>query len=252
MKFFIISIQIILLCFFTALNANAQKQNLSDANLIALQSDNAKKIELDEKKSTSSVKYKENTSIKKNSLIREEIQRYLGFETLFTRYITVPYDITMNTNVAGYYIDIGYIILMFLPIILIIGLKTRPIYGIITIITSFIFLILSTSNGIIIKNNFTRFDSNKENLLKFSSKNEVDGIIDLIISEIYYTFEIIAQPINNFIDNTFSGNADYVTYPILILAFVALFFILEKRLQNSDKLLKLLAFITLLFLFLCY
>jgi len=54
-------------------------------------------------------------------LIFEEIQRYLGYETLPVRYLSLPYDVTMNANVDAYYVEIGFLMLMFIPLILVIG-----------------------------------------------------------------------------------------------------------------------------------
>jgi len=44
---------------------------------------------------------------------REEVQRYFGYEDLAYRYITIPYDITMQTNQQGRFVDIGYALFAF-------------------------------------------------------------------------------------------------------------------------------------------
>jgi hypothetical protein len=57
---------------------------------------------------------------------REEIQRYLGYEAWFWRYFSVPYDLTMNTNIAGArYLDVGYLGWLFLPLLLLTFHRTR-------------------------------------------------------------------------------------------------------------------------------
>lgn len=47
---------------------------------------------------------------------REEIRRYLGFEQGAPLYLSVPYDLTMNTNIPfSRYLDISFLFLLLLP-----------------------------------------------------------------------------------------------------------------------------------------
>ncbi|MEQ8705799.1 MAG: hypothetical protein RIC19_17865 [Phaeodactylibacter sp.] len=69
---------------------------------------------------------KEKTDIRKKNLFsagdlarREEIQRYLGYESGFPLYASLPYDLTMNTNILkSQYIDIGLLFLALFPLLL--------------------------------------------------------------------------------------------------------------------------------------
>ncbi len=48
---------------------------------------------------------------------REELQRYMGFERGLPLYFSLPYDLTMNTNLPGLiYQDIGFLFLLILPL----------------------------------------------------------------------------------------------------------------------------------------
>ncbi|MEM9920828.1 MAG: hypothetical protein AAF990_22205 [Bacteroidota bacterium] len=60
---------------------------------------------------------------------KEEIQRYLGYEPTFWRYVSLPYDISTNTNIPGMrYLDIGYLLLALLPLLLFVAPgRSRPI-----------------------------------------------------------------------------------------------------------------------------
>lgn len=50
---------------------------------------------------------------------REEIQRYLGFEAPFWRYVSLPYDLTVNTNIPNArHLDLSFLFLLFLPLLL--------------------------------------------------------------------------------------------------------------------------------------
>jgi len=50
-----------------------------------------------------------------NESLYEEVQRYIGYEDLIYRYTSVPYDVNVNMNLNGYFVEIGYLLLMFLP-----------------------------------------------------------------------------------------------------------------------------------------
>lgn len=59
---------------------------------------------------------------------KEEIQRYLGYEDELWRYTSLPYDLTMNTNIPNNrYLDIGYLYLLLLPLLLLVSRRgNRP------------------------------------------------------------------------------------------------------------------------------
>ena len=63
-----------------------------------------------------------NTAVAKTR--REELQRYMGFETGLPLYLSLPYDLAMNTNLPGLiYLDIGFLWLLLLPLLL---LSVKP------------------------------------------------------------------------------------------------------------------------------
>jgi len=50
---------------------------------------------------------------------REEVKRYIGYESGFPLYLSLPYDASMNTNVRFLkYLDIGFLLLFFFPLLL--------------------------------------------------------------------------------------------------------------------------------------
>ncbi|MEM1324189.1 MAG: glycosyltransferase family 39 protein, partial [Bacteroidota bacterium] len=58
--------------------------------------------------------------------IREEVGRYLGYEARLWQYLSLPYDLTMNTNVTmRRYQDIGFLFLLLLPLLLLAGEHRR-------------------------------------------------------------------------------------------------------------------------------
>lgn len=55
---------------------------------------------------------------KVSSATKLDVHRFMGYEYLLPKYISLPYDASMNTNVRGPLFDIGYLLLLFLPILL--------------------------------------------------------------------------------------------------------------------------------------
>jgi hypothetical protein len=54
-----------------------------------------------------------------NTAVYEEVVRYLGYEQGLWLYTSIPYDLTTNVNIPfGRYLDIGFLLLMLLPLLL--------------------------------------------------------------------------------------------------------------------------------------
>ncbi|MDD4351680.1 MAG: glycosyltransferase family 39 protein [Candidatus Gracilibacteria bacterium] len=59
---------------------------------------------------------------------REEIGRYLGYTDGLKKYLLVPWTLTMNTNVQGLYVDIGFIFLALAPLALLLITRKKDLY----------------------------------------------------------------------------------------------------------------------------
>ena len=58
----------------------------------------------------------------KQQSVREEIQRYLGYESGIWRYTSLPYDLTTGFNIPGFrHTDVGFLFLLLFPLLLISG-----------------------------------------------------------------------------------------------------------------------------------
>ncbi len=188
----------------------------------------------------------------KSNAIREEIQRYLGYESLLPRYLTLPYDTSLNSNVDGYYVEIGYFLLLFIPLILLFVFRRKPILGFTVILGSLFLLIISTSNGVLVKEKIQRVNVNQENLQQYladypASENFSGNTIASIYSVLYQIY----QPINSLF-SSISGEKDAVTYPILFLLFVGLYLMVMTGISHKSTLLKALVSLTFLFTFLWF
>lgn len=58
----------------------------------------------------------QHNEVKKDKGIYEEISRFMGYEAGVLRFTTVPYDVTMKTNVHIYAADIGFLLLLLVPL----------------------------------------------------------------------------------------------------------------------------------------
>jgi len=182
-----------------------------------------------------------------NSPIREEIQRYMGYELLPERYLSLPYDLTMNTNVNGGFVDIGYLLFMFIPVILLLGFVRKPLYGSIIMVVSLVILSISTTTSFGIKRGIKQPLNIDENVDIF-----IDAVpfwdlpVSVACAYVYRGLCYIYEPTHTFI-RPYSGKSDAITYPLLTLLFVGFFFVLQKRLQHHDK--HILALANFLYLF---
>lgn len=195
---------------------------------------------------------KTKTELKRErQLIREEVQRYFGYEILPVRYFSLPYDTTVNSNIESYYVEIGFLMLMFVPIALMLGFRRKPVYGIIVMILTLLLVFLSTANGTLLKNKQSRVslfeDANWYS--NFEKDDYVAGPVDNIIVPLYKMSYKLYQPVNQFLLK-FSGNFDHITYPLLILLFLISSFLLQKYLKNKRELVQLVGMASLIFAFL--
>ncbi len=171
--------------------------------------------------------------IEKADAVREEIQRYMGYEPLLPRYLTLPYDATSNSNVFGPYVDIGYLFMALIPILFLFGLKKKPWIGILCMILLSILLYVSIGSGkIFFNNNFIHTNE----FIKQSADGSEILFPSKIITPIYKSIGQSYTGIDSFL-NKFSGNADGLTYPILFLLFGFMIFLIRQRTheQNNTK-----------------
>ena len=176
------------------------------------------------------------------SSVREEIQRYMGYEPLLQRYLSLPYDTSVNSNVSGAFVDISFLILALLPIIFLIGFRKKPILGISTMLLFGLIFLISISNGTLYSSKGT-VGIEQFNNLEANLKEET------FISKAYTTIGVVAKPINQLISK-FSANQDHVTYPIMILLFISGFLVLRNRISELSLNTKALIYFTFLFSFL--
>jgi len=181
-------------------------------------------------------KTNEGKKIEGADAVREEIQRYMGYEALTPRYLTLPYDATTNSNVAGPFVDIGFLFLALIPILFLFGFRNKPIYGFACMIMLLGILYVSIGSGKIYVNN------QLINTVDFSNQNRSETfnlLASHVVDPVYAWVSSSYQGLNQFFA-TRSGDADGFTYPILFAFFMLIIFLIRQRtlgLKNSRRIL---------------
>ncbi len=167
----------------------------------------------------------ENKEIEGANAAREEIQRYMGYEPLLPRYLTLPYDATTNSNVSGPFVDIGYLFMALIPILFLFGFRKKPGLGILFMLLLSALLYISIGSGKIFhKNAFMKTHT----FTVQNSNDEITSFPSNIIAPIYKSVSRSYVSINKFF-NQLSGNTDSITYPFLFLMFGLMILIIRQR-----------------------
>ena len=166
-----------------------------------------------------------------NSPIREELHRYIGYEDLLLRYYSLPFDITMNTNVHGDYLDIGFLLLLFLPLLFL--FSNLKIVERISLLLALGLLLLfsiptaySSSMGI----SLTEIDTHITTALSNAQISTID-YFGLLLTQGVNT---IFQPINKVI-SSISGQSDYITFPFMIVLFLLIVWLIHQSSLGTSK-----------------
>lgn len=195
------------------------------SNLVAQNQTELEMAQAAQKAAEKEATAKERKAAKKSTAIREEIQRYIGYEPLLYRYITLPYDLTINTNVQGPFIEVGFLYLIFLPALLLLGFDKRKYLSIITMFLLFGLLIIFYSfNPLILGGAET-----PEEIRAFLSGNSPEKGFWASIVGYLYLFGKEFPLLNNI-----TADKDHFTYPVLIGLFAFVFLLIQERVKHKN------------------
>ncbi len=167
------------------------------------------------------------------SAVREELHRYMGYEELLPKYISLPYDVVMNTNIGTAFVDISYLFLLFLPILLLFGLKNKFL-KIAMMLFMLIFLIISLPTGYRSNKVIPFNEVSKKLAQEISETPFMDAPLINLKLQLTQIANTIYTPIYHNIITTISGEGDAITYPIFFLFFLVTFFLLRNRFQDAS------------------
>lgn len=160
---------------------------------------------------------------------REELQRYFGYELLLYRYLSVPFDITMNNNQYGNFLDIGFLFLIFIPVLILMLSTSKPIRFGVSLLTFILLFIFGMSNSYILSKSKSKVNTDLHTINSYlnevSLSQETYAVIDANIAKVSL---VLYKPFK-FVGESVSGNKDYVTYPIILgLLFLLIIWLLPK------------------------
>jgi len=180
---------------------------------------------------------------------REEIQRYVGYETLIYRYLSLPYDVTMNNNERGTgFLDIGFLLLMFLPILVMIKFRHRWSILVVVPLLMLIMFIVSTSNSFLFNNTARTMEVNQDGATHYPITSATP-LNDRIIRTFFNINNKLYTPFKS-IGETISGQKDGITYPLILLLFIGIFSLWMYLGKSSSKVPW--VFIVSIFLLFCF
>ena len=183
---------------------------------------------------------------KVSSATKLDVHRFMGYENLLPKYLSLPYDVSMNTNVKGPLFDIGYLLLLFIPILLLFSIR-KNIFRIILMLLFTCFYCTSSITGYSTAKRITQSEVQETASQEFAFLKESDyvGILKLTLFQITNT---IGQPLLNTI-NRISGKGDTVTYPFMLFLFLSLSFFFFREYQALNYKKWFLFFFTLVYVF---
>ena len=167
---------------------------------------------------------------------REEIQRYFGYEILPFRYLSLPYDVTVNNNERAVFLDIGMLYFMFLPLLLLLYFSKRSkstFY--LCLAVCLLVLILSCGNSFVFSKSAGEVKSTRSELSQYllGDTGFLTEPISHFSAYIYYLISFIHEPLNS-LTSMVSGSSDYITYPLLLGLFMLSLVLLRKLIYEKS------------------
>lgn len=185
-----------------------------------------------------------NEIIEENA-VREEIQRYFGYEDLLYRYLTLPYDINANVNQQGKFVEIGFAFFSLIPVLLLYFMYDKKKWFYSIMIALVIYLAICLRFSFLLDMTYHHYNPMIDGRSVSTEMERWDGPI---LSPVYRILGTIGNPVKEILDN-FTGQKDHITYPIICSIFFA-FFLFLLRSQRLSGQLKIFAIILSTFAFL--
>ena len=180
---------------------------------------------------------------------REEVQRYFGYESLLFRYLTQPYDISINVNQQGDFVDIGFLYLMFIPLLLLALAFSNKLRFLIVLGSICALWIISVSNSFIYSPSSRHKIDTHEKMSEYVQREHVSNeLSSQIIGHIHHFGHKVYAPFDK-LGSLVSGDKDLFTYPFLFLMFVIIGLALNFLLKEANNAVRLFLCFTYLYSF---
>jgi hypothetical protein len=170
--------------------------------------------------------------------LREEAQRYMGYESLPIRYFSLPFDTTMGTNLNLLPYDIGFLFLVFFPLCFIWYFK-KSFFWLLPFFVLFLVISIPTAFAA-----YQQISLEELSNLPIESSN--------ILNKAILGLVLLLLPLTSYIENIFNTNAAFTAGYTYFILFLAITFIIWTTLifqkKYSEKLALMLLFLLLVFL----
>jgi len=166
----------------------------------------------------------------KQQNFEEEIIRYLGYEEIPVRYISLPYDATMYHNVEGNFMDIGFVLLMFIPLIFLWRTRSR-IWRIVLFTMLGLMWIFSLGSSHVLAKTGEKLFNDGEMIPSYLAGGGGNFLADLV-SRVYVFAGAIYAPIGSLLA-TITDSGDHITYVLLLGILYILYFVYSKFSQQA-------------------
>ncbi|MEM9546803.1 MAG: hypothetical protein AAGA77_12565 [Bacteroidota bacterium] len=172
---------------------------------------------------------------KKQSIHSEDLHRFMGYEVTPAKYLSLPYDVFIKTNISGFFTDVGFLLLLLFPIVYLLGGRNKLDWKTVVANLSFfvlsaLLLIISVPSAYLNQNKLVGTGEG----LKLLKANESSGFLGAISDTTNGVLLDIYEPLNNWFLSVTSGG-DWITYPFLIALFLALIALIYNRVKNHSK-----------------
>ena len=169
-----------------------------------------------------------------NDAKREEIQRYFGYELLLYRYLSLPYDVSVNINQQANFVDIGALYILFLPLLILLLMGDRRWLKALSILYLCFTWVISTSNSFVFSISQDKIPSKISSLDAYLNSVSFSQEPFAYLLAVLYKFSLtVYQPLEG-LGQAVSGNSDYISYPIIFSLFILLSLFLTKPLKRLE------------------
>ncbi len=168
----------------------------------------------------------------KQQTYEEEIIRYLGYEEIPVRYISLPYDLTMSHNVERNFMDIGYLLLMFIPLLFIWRVRSTR-WRWVLILLVFVMWIASLGSSHVLSDAGAKI-FNKQGPMGNYIENLDNDILRKSVAQVYHFAGTVYAPVGHLIQQL-TESGDQFTYLILLGLIYLLYYLYTRYSSNKTE-----------------
>jgi hypothetical protein len=185
-----------------------------------------------------------------NESISEDLHRFMGYEIMPVRYLSLPYDVFMKTNISEFFTDVGFVLLLLFPILYLFparkDIKKYLIFSRLSfIVLCTLLLVIAIPGAYMNQNNLTNPSEGIALLEPKTSSGLLENISD---STNKFLLEVYT-PIHEFL-STIYIDKDPITYSTLIVLFLIILALIYVRIKSHSRVTQSMILFILMYFFL--